>query len=106
MGRCTRRLPPLGNVIVSNVIGPDSRLYLGGAELVGIYPLSTIGPGLSVNITFYTYGGQVHVGIVAGREAISDLQFVADRIVAEFETLEKALRAKPRKAPPKRSQRS
>ena len=100
------QLPPLGNVIISNVIGPDSRLYLGGAQLVGIYPLSTIGPGLSVNITFYSYGEQVHAGIVAGREAIGDLQFVADRIVAEFETLEKALRVAPRKASPGRPSRS
>ena len=85
------QMPPLGNVIISNVIGPDEHLYLNGAELTGIYPLSTIGPGLTINITFYTYGNKVHVGIVAGRDAIPELQRVADCIVAEVQQLEEAL---------------
>ena len=85
------QMPPLGNVIISNVIGPDEHLYLNGAELTGIYPLSTIGPGLTINITFYSYGSKVHVGIVAGRDTIPDLQRVADCIVEEAQRLEEAL---------------
>ena len=85
------QVPPLGNVIISNVIGPADHLYVNGAELTGVYPLSTIGPGLTINITFYTYGSKVHVGIVAGRDAIPDLQLVADGIVSEVALLEEAL---------------
>ncbi len=85
------QMPPLGNVIISNVIGPDQHLYLNGAELTGVYPLSTIGPGLTINITFYTYASKVHVGIVAGRDAIPDLQKVADCIVKEVQRLDEAL---------------
>lgn len=98
-------LRPLGNVLVSNLIGPQEALYLDGSKLVGMYPLSTIPPGMSINITFYTTGGNINVGIIAGREAIQDAQFVADEMVKEFTALERAFRKKQTKSKKRKKQR-
>lgn len=92
--KASRFLPPLGNILISNVVGPKQNLYLNGSKLVGLYPISTIPPGVSANITFYTTGGVVYAGIIAGREAIPDLQLVADQMVKSFDELEVAVKKK------------
>jgi WS/DGAT/MGAT family acyltransferase len=91
-------MPPLGNVVISNVIGPRKQLYLCGAPLLAIYPISTIAPGLALNITMYTYIETLHVGIVAGHSAIPNLDPIADNLRSALDELETAvgLTRKPR----------
>ena len=57
-----------------------------------MYPLSTIPPGMSINITFYTTGGNISIGIISGHEATETARFVADEMVNAFAELERALR--------------
>lgn len=94
--KANRVIPPLGNILISNVSGPAGALYLKHSKLVGLYPISTIPPGVSANITFFTTGGMVCAGIVAGREAIPETRFVAEQMVQHFESLEAALGIKRR----------
>ena len=68
----TGRTRPLGNIVISNLPGPQEQLYLGGAPFRALYPISTMAPGTALNITIYTYAGQMHFGIVAGSDAIRD----------------------------------
>jgi hypothetical protein len=84
-------MPPLGNVVISNVIGPRKQLYLCGAPLLAIYPISTISPGLALNITMYTYKETIHVGIVAGHSAIPDLEPIAANLLSAHDDLETAM---------------
>ncbi len=95
LARADRFMHPLGNIVISNVIGDPDPKYLAGAKAVGMYPISTIAPGLSANITFYTCGGDVNVGMIAGREAIGDAMFVTRSMVESFLELEAALGLKP-----------
>ncbi len=67
-------IPPLGNVVISNVPGPKKKLYLRGAPLRATYPVSTIAPGLAINITSFSYNNSLFFGIVAGKAAIPDLE--------------------------------
>jgi hypothetical protein len=90
--KANRFLPPLGNVLVSNVIGPKEKLYLKGAKLIGLYPISTMPPGVSVNITFLSTGGVAYAGIVAGREAIGDAAFVAQEMEKSLTELTRSLK--------------
>ena len=48
--RLLQRIPPF-NLIISNVPGPTVDLYLGGARLEGVYPLSAIADGQGLNLT-------------------------------------------------------
>lgn len=58
------RVPPLGNVLISNVHGEEETLYLGGARLLEAYPVSTLMPSLALNITVHSYAGTMFVGMV------------------------------------------
>jgi WS/DGAT/MGAT family acyltransferase len=87
------RFPPLGNVLVSNVIGGTQPRYIRGARLEASYPISTIPPGMSMNVTIYTYAGNLHFGVLTGRRAIPDPEHIAAGIAAAFDELESAARA-------------
>jgi len=94
-------IPPLGNVVISNVIGPRKQLYLCGAPLLSIYPISTISPGLALNITVYTYKETLHVGIVAGHSAIPDLEPIAANLRSALGDLETAMGIVPKQKRPR-----
>jgi diacylglycerol O-acyltransferase len=87
MAGLTGRARPLGNLVISNLPGPKERLYLRGAPVRALYPISTMAPGSSLNITIYTYAGQMHFGMIAGREAIPDLERLAKYIEEGLEEL-------------------
>jgi diacylglycerol O-acyltransferase / wax synthase len=58
------RLPTAVNLIVSNVPGPPVAVYIGGARLVGLYPLGPIFDGAAMNVTIATCDEDVDIGII------------------------------------------
>ncbi|PHR89560.1 MAG: wax ester/triacylglycerol synthase family O-acyltransferase [Moritella sp.] len=81
-------LPPMGNVLISNVPGPSKALYMMGAKMEKCFPISVLPPGMSLNITLYSYNGSIHVGLIACRSALPDLTELADYIEDAFTALE------------------
>lgn len=90
MLRLTDYLPTNGHLLVSNVPGPEKPLYLNECLVERMYPVSTLSPGLRLNITMFSYGGMLHFGLVSTRD-LDDLQSLANDIVVEFEQLEAAI---------------
>ena len=83
---------PLGNtaihnVIVSNVPGPPTTLYSGGAEVKGLYPLGPIFPGSGLNITVVSVADKLNVGIISCPQLADDLWDLADRFKSELSDL-------------------
>jgi diacylglycerol O-acyltransferase len=66
-------LPPVNNLVVSNVPGPKQTLYFRGAEAISVYPVSALPPMTALNVTACSYAGTLFFGLVAGRRAIPDL---------------------------------
>jgi diacylglycerol O-acyltransferase / wax synthase len=66
-----RTRPPL-NLVISNVPGPRSPLYLAGAKLEAHYPVSVVVDGVGLNITVMSYLDHLDFGIVADRELVDD----------------------------------
>jgi diacylglycerol O-acyltransferase len=64
---------PVWNLVISNVPGPQVPLYLAGAQVKALYPVSVIADGLGLNITVFSYCSEVCVGIVADREQMPDV---------------------------------
>lgn len=87
----TRFMPALSHTIVSNVPGPKNALYLEGAELLGWYPVSTLGPGHRLNVTMFSYNGKLDFGIIAASDFLPDLNVLGRYIYEEFEELEKVV---------------
>lgn len=75
------------HVIVSNVRGPESPLYLNGAALVGLQSMGPLIDGVGLNFTGWSYLDTLHLGIVACREHVPDLWDLADAIPGELAEL-------------------
>jgi diacylglycerol O-acyltransferase len=73
-------LPPLANVAISNVPGPQFPLYLAGAKMATYYPVSIPGHGIALNITVQSYNGSLEYGLTACRRAVPDVKDLAGYI--------------------------
>ena len=62
------------NVVISNVPGPKESLYLNGARLSGLYPLSIPTNGQAMNITATSYAGDMGIGLTACRRSVPRVQ--------------------------------
>ena len=49
-----------------------------GAKLLAHYPVSVIADGLALNMTVIGYLGQLHFGLIAGRERVPDVVIHGD----------------------------
>jgi diacylglycerol O-acyltransferase len=81
----------LFNLIISNVPGPNVPLYYAGYRLLSYYPLSAITDGQGLNITVMSYGGQLHLGLIADRDLVPDLDALAGYMVDELAALTAAV---------------
>jgi hypothetical protein len=71
------RVPPIYNVIISNVPGPRAKLYFLGAEMDGYYPISALAHGQALNITVMSYAGGLYFGFTACHDRVPSVQRVA-----------------------------
>ncbi|RZT16215.1 diacylglycerol O-acyltransferase [Mycobacterium sp. BK558] len=69
---------PVHNLVVSNVPGPQGRLYMLGCEVKAMYPLGPIFHGSGLNMTVMSLSGNLDVGIVSCPELLPDLWDMAD----------------------------
>jgi diacylglycerol O-acyltransferase len=62
------------NLFVSNVPGPQLPLYIAGAKVEGIYPVSAVTDLTGgLNITLFSYNGSLDFGLIACREMVPDV---------------------------------
>jgi WS/DGAT/MGAT family acyltransferase len=102
--RLADALPPVANVLISNVPGPQFPLYVAGAEVKSDFPVSVLYHGLALNITVKSYNGSLDFGLTACPRAVPDVGRVAELLgeaLAELEALVPASAPKPkaRRAP-------
>ncbi len=90
--RLVERVNPF-NLIISNVPGPNVPLFYAGARLLSYYPLSAIADGQGLNVTVMSYGGQLHFGLIADRDLVSDVDRIAGYLADELGALTSATRA-------------
>lgn len=83
-------ITPLGNTLVSNVPGPSERLYMKGAELREMHPVSTLPPTHLLNITLFSYVDQLYFGLIA-TDALPNLGRLSRYVEEEIATLERAV---------------
>jgi WS/DGAT/MGAT family acyltransferase len=81
------KLPTYGHTLVSNLPGPREPLFIKGAKVEQMYPISTLLPGLHMNITLFSCSGILNIGIVATKD-LPELDLLAQYIKEEFHNLE------------------
>jgi diacylglycerol O-acyltransferase / wax synthase len=96
------RKRPAFNLVISNVPGPRETLYLDGARLDEVYPVSIPTHYLALNITISGYGDNLGFGYIACRRSVPALQRMLDYTDESILELEQALadKLKPAEAAP------
>ncbi len=84
------RMPPMGNTLVSNVPGPNKHLYIKGAKLEEMHPISALPPSNLLNITLFSYAGDLYFGLIATDE-LPNLDRLTDYVLAAFDELEETV---------------
>lgn len=79
--------PPLFNFTVSNVVLSKQPLYLSGAKLDMIIPLSFLYDGYGLNVTLVGYTDKVALGFLGCRDKLQHLQRLAVYTGEAFEEL-------------------
>ncbi|HET7385465.1 MAG TPA: wax ester/triacylglycerol synthase family O-acyltransferase [Nocardioidaceae bacterium] len=92
----------LFNLFVSNVPGPQLPLYVGGARVLGVYPVSAVTDMTgALNITLFSYDGNLDFGLIACREMVPDVWNLIDYLKEAMGELLALVPASTKKAPGK-----
>jgi len=67
-----RTVPPIMNLIISNVPGPPFPLYCAGAPIDALYPMGPLLYGTGINITVFSYRDSVDFGFMTCRELVPE----------------------------------
>ncbi len=86
------KMAPMFNFVVSNVVLTKHKLYLMGAELEAMYPVSFLFDGYALNVTVIGYADHVAIGFLGCRDAIPKVQSLAVYAGEAVTELEKAVR--------------
>lgn len=95
--RLADHMRPPANLIVSNVRGPDRPLYVAGAKLRKIYSVGPAVEGIGLNITGWSYCGDLSFALIADAEAIPDPHPITDALRPALDDLMQATGATLRK---------
>lgn len=71
-------LPMLANAVISNPAGLEGKVYCNGLPVEMALPVSVVAHHQVLNITISNYAGELHVTFIALREAVPDVQRLAD----------------------------
>lgn len=94
-----QRLPLNTNLIVSNVPGPPTPLYLAGARIEHIVPVGPLAVGMGMNVTVFSYGDYVDVGVQVDPELVDDAWELVSHAAEELDRLVAATAAAPKESP-------
>jgi diacylglycerol O-acyltransferase / wax synthase len=80
--------PLSGNLILSNVPGPRELRYTARGDLCeALYSAGPLTEGTGLNITFWSYAGQMNLGAIACKKSVPNLRRLVDDIHEEFAAL-------------------
>jgi diacylglycerol O-acyltransferase len=75
------------DLVITNVPGPQVPLFAAGAQLVASYPVLPLSAGHVLAIGVTSYNGEVFFGLTADRDAISDLDVLAQCLLDALDEL-------------------
>lgn len=88
------------NVVITNVPGPQTPLFVGGAEMLAAYPVVALtrGHGLSIGLT--SYNGGVFFGLNADRDGLPDIDDLAECLRESLDEMKETAKARRRRLRP------
>jgi WS/DGAT/MGAT family acyltransferase len=86
---------PVANLVISNVPGPDFPLFMGGTQMLGMFPLGPVMDGMGLNITIMSYRGVLYWGLASDARAVPRLWDIAAAIPQALTQMLEAAGLKP-----------
>jgi WS/DGAT/MGAT family acyltransferase len=83
----------LFNMIVTNVPGPQTPLYVLGRELEEIFPVAFLPQNHALAVAIMSYNGRICFGLLADYDSVEDVETVARGLEESLEELEQAAAA-------------
>jgi diacylglycerol O-acyltransferase / wax synthase len=77
-------LPPLVNVVISNIPGPRTIRYSNGARMLTHFPVSSPAHGIGVNITAQSYAEFFDIGITVCARTMPDVLRFRDDLLRAY----------------------
>jgi WS/DGAT/MGAT family acyltransferase len=87
-------MPPIANVVISNVPGPQVPLYSAGARMATYWPLSITVHGVGLNITVLSYAGAMGFGFTTARSAVPEAHELSTALEAALDEIVSKSRSK------------
>ncbi len=85
------------SLVVTNVPGPQFPLYAAGAQMLETYPVQPLLPGHALSIGVTSYDGGVYFGLTGDRDAVPDLDVLAQCVEESLaELVDSASDSRPR----------
>jgi diacylglycerol O-acyltransferase / wax synthase len=94
------------NLIVSNVRGMPVPMYMAGARIEHMYPMSIITAGMAINFTCISYHDQMEFGIMVDPDQVPEHTSIANGLLAALKTYKQASSGAGKKASGKKRKRS
>ena len=85
----------LFNLVITNVPGPQRPMYADGLALQASYPVLPLTSGHALAIGITSYNGRVHLGVLADRDAVPDLEQLEGALADAVEELREAAEHNP-----------
>ena len=81
------RLPPIANVVVSNVAVSPVSIYIAGAQVMSYWPILILMHGMGLGLATHSYAGSMQWGVIGCRRSLPDVDDFADDLMASFAEL-------------------
>jgi len=83
-------IPLPGNLCVSNVRGTPVPLYMAGARVDAMFPMSVLQPSQGLNVTVVSYMGKMDFGFTVDPDLVPDVHDLVECVHRAFEELSSA----------------
>ena len=94
------KIPPVANVVISNVPGPPVPLFMAGAKMLTNYPCSIVVHGIGLNITVQSYDQSLDFGLMADAAAMPEVRELAESLRVAFDDVRALLSDEPEEDAP------
>ena len=84
-------LPMLANAVISNPAGLEGKVYFNGLPVELALPVSVVAHHQVLNVTISNYGDDLHVTFIALKEAVPDVQRLADATMQALVELQRSV---------------
>jgi WS/DGAT/MGAT family acyltransferase len=99
--------PPF-NLVITNVPGPRSELFLAGSRMLNVFGMAPVIDGLGLIIVITSYAGHLTISVNAARNLLPDPDNLLAGLRSSYRELSRALAGRPRvdrKAPRRKTRR-